>query len=233
MLPAIAIQVPLLVAPLLPVPQPTRDCRLEVLTPQALEEQTFDEFNRAIDRYVTLHRRMARSLATPRAFDDEDLFRTDELRAALLAARPQARPGTFFTAHTAMRLRERIDDAFLNHPGAAADAITRRGYAPLPGEPGPVVNQPFPAVVAGAQWLPLIRALPPLPRELDFALWGRDLVLVDVAANLVLDACSPTRCRRRRIPASFTPSYRGAAAERPLRAVGSGHHYCFQAAARW
>jgi hypothetical protein len=184
---AIAIQVPLLVTPLLQLLPPTRDCRLEVLTPQAVQEQTFAEFHSAIERYVTLHRRLARSLAAPRVFDDENLFRTDELRAALVAARPQARPGTFFTAHTALRLRERIDLAFLHHTGAAADVIVRGGYDPLPGEPAPVVNQPFPAVVAAARWLPLARALPPLPSELDFALWGRDLVLVDVAANLVLD----------------------------------------------
>jgi hypothetical protein len=65
--------------------------------------------------------------------------------------------------------------------------MVRSGYDPLPGEPGPEVNQPFPPVVATARWLPLVRALPGLPLELDFALWGRDLVLIDVAANLALD----------------------------------------------
>jgi hypothetical protein len=29
--------------------------------------------------------------------------------------------------------------------------------------------------------------LPALPPELDYAIWGRDLVLIDIAANLVLD----------------------------------------------
>jgi hypothetical protein len=32
-----------------------------------------------------------------------------------------------------------------------------------------------------------VRALPVIPRELEYAFWGRDLVLVDVAANLVID----------------------------------------------
>jgi hypothetical protein len=184
---AIAIQVPLLIVPLLQLPQPTRECRLEVLTPQALQERAFADFDRAVDRYMTLHRRLARPLAAPQLLDDEDLFRTGELRAAIVAARPQARPGTFFTPGTALLLRERIDRAFLHHPGAAAAQAVLGGYDPLPGESGPEVNQPFPPVVAAARWLPLVRALPPLPLELDFAVWGRDLVLIDVAANLVLD----------------------------------------------
>jgi hypothetical protein len=92
-----------------------------------------------------------------------------------------------FTFEMTFVLRQRIDDAFQRHPGAGIDAITRGGYEPLPGEPGPEVSQPFPPIVASVRWLPLVRALPPLPRELDFALWGRDLVLVDADANLVLD----------------------------------------------
>ena len=33
----------------------------------------------------------------------------------------------------------------------------------------------------------MVRALPALPPELDYAVRGRDLVLVDVEANLVID----------------------------------------------
>jgi hypothetical protein len=185
MVAAFVIHVPLLVLPLLQ-PAPTRDCLLEVLTPQAIEERALSEFNVAVEHYVKLHRRLARSLPMPPAFDDEDPFAADDLRAVIVAARPNARSGAFFTPQVAMRLKERIDLAFLHHPGAA-DAVIRGGYEPVPGEPGPVVNQPFPRVAASVRWLPLASALPALPRELDFALWGRDLVLLDVTANLVLD----------------------------------------------
>jgi hypothetical protein len=183
----IAIQIPLVVLPVLQVPQPTRDCQLEVLSRQAIEERAFAAFDTAVQRYVVLHRHLARSLAIPSFHDDDDLFHTEGLRAAIVAARPQAGAGMFFTTEVTILLRERIDAAFASHPGAATAAIVRGGYEPLPGEPGPQVNEPFPPVVASVRWMPLVRALPPLPRELDFALWGRDLVLVDVAANLVLD----------------------------------------------
>jgi hypothetical protein len=181
----IAIQIPLVVLPVLQVPPPTRDCLLEVLSRQAIEERAFAGFDTAVQRYVVLHRHLARSLAMPH--DDDDLFHSEGLRAAIIAARPQAGAGQFFTSEVTILLRERIDAAFAAHPGAATSAIVRGGYEPLPGEPGPQVNEPFPPVVASVRWMPLGRALPPLPRELDFALWGRDLVLVDVAANLVLD----------------------------------------------
>jgi hypothetical protein len=152
-----------------------------------LEERAFAAFDTTVQRYVTLHRDLARSLAIPPFRDDDDLFHTETLRAAIMAARPQAGAGMFFTSEVTILLRERIDAAFARHPGAATSVITRGGYEPLPGEPGPQVNEPFPPVAASVRWMPLVRALPPLPRELDFALWGRDLVLVDVAANLVLD----------------------------------------------
>jgi hypothetical protein len=187
MLAAIALQVPLLVLPILQLPQPTRNCQLETLSPQTFEEQAFARFETAVDEYARLQRHLARSLPVPPIFGEDEMFRTDDLREAIVAARPQARPGMFFTFEMAFVLRQRIDDAFQRHPGAGTNVVTRGGYEPVPGEPGPEVNQPFPAVVASVRWLPLVRALPPLPRELDFALWGRDLVLVDVDANLVLD----------------------------------------------
>jgi hypothetical protein len=37
------------------------------------------------------------------------------------------------------------------------------------------------------QWPGLVRALLVIPRELDDACWGRDLMLVDGDANLVVD----------------------------------------------
>ena len=182
----IAIQVPLLLSPLL-IAHPTRDCRLEVLAPQAVENRALSGFDVAVDEYARLHRRIARSLPMPPAFDTEDDFVTGELRDAIVAARPNVRRGMFFTPDVALFLQQRIDWAFLHHPGAAADATLRGGYDPLAGEAGPVVNQPFAPAVASVRWLPLVRALPALPPELEFALWGRDLVLVDVRANLVLD----------------------------------------------
>ena len=187
MLATILVRVPLVLVPLLPFPAPPRDCQLELLTPQALEERTLGEFDRQVMAYVTLHRQLARFLPPIHMFfDDEGGLVSDELRASLVAARPLARPGSFFTPAVAELLKRRIDDALLYGAGYGAMPL----YEPLPGEPAPTVNQPFPSVLGSVRWPALVSALPIVPRELDYAFWGRDLVLVDVDANLVIDVLS-------------------------------------------
>jgi hypothetical protein len=187
MLATILIRAPLVLFPLLGVPEPPRDCQLELLTPQALEERTLGEFDRQVTAFVTLHRQVARSLPPVHVFlDDEGGLASDELRESLVAARPLARPGVFFTPAVAELLKRRIDDALLYGVGSSAMPL----YEPLPGEPAPAVNQPFPSVLGSVQWPALVRALPAVPRELDYAFWGRDLVLVDLDANLVIDILS-------------------------------------------
>jgi hypothetical protein len=187
MLATILTRIPLVLVPLLPLPDSPRDCQLEVLTPQALEERTLGEFDRQVSAYVVLHRHLARSLPPLHMFpvfpDEEGTLVSDELRAALVVVRPQARQGGFFTPALGELLKRRLDDALLHGAGYAAMPM----YEPLPGEPAPTVNQPFPFVLESVQWPALVRALPVIPRELEYAFWGRDLVLVDVAANLVID----------------------------------------------
>ena len=181
MLATILLTIPIGVLPIVPLSHPTRDCRLEVLTPAAIEERAFVDFQTRIDAYMALHRRLARSTgAMP---DDEGDFFGDEMRAALVAARPHARQGGFFTPAVETALRMRIDRSLL----LGLPVIGGRPYEPLLGEPAPAVNSAFPVVSGAVTWQALFLKLPELPPELGYALWGRDLVLVDVVANLVLD----------------------------------------------
>jgi hypothetical protein len=79
-----------------------------------------------------------------------------------------------------------------------ADALTARGF--LPEEmvaasleeaddeaPLPVVNGRFPWRRGAAMWPCVLEALPRLPHELQYRLVGRDLVLVDTHADLIVD----------------------------------------------
>ena len=50
----------------------------------------------------------------------------------------------------------------------------------------PVVNEPLPWSGMGSGW-PLFTDLPRLPLELEYRLIGRDVVLLDARANMVLD----------------------------------------------
>jgi hypothetical protein len=186
MLATILIHLPLVLVPVLSQP-PTGSCQFDVLTPQALEERAVTRFNGAVQEYVTLHRRLARTVAPDEMFDEEGWFAGEAvLREALIAARPGARQGQFFTPGVAQVIRDRIDEALLrrvHHPGDQA-------LARLDGDENlwiPAVNEPFPSRLEATAWPVLVQELPALPRELDYAVWGRALVLVDVSANLVID----------------------------------------------
>jgi len=197
MLATIFVRFPLALIPLLPLPDSPRDCQLEVLTPQALEERTLDEFHGRVSAYVMVHRYLARSLPPVHLFlDEEATLVNDELRTALVAAYPQAGPGRIFTPAVGELLRKRIDDALRYR--VVHGPMT--GYEPLWGEPPPMVNQPFPPVLVGsAYWPALAQVLPVIPEELEYLFWGRDLVLVDVDANLVIDVL------REALPESVRP----------------------------
>jgi hypothetical protein len=154
------------------------------LAPQALEERTLDEFHGRVRAYVMVHRYLARSLSPVHLFlDEETTLVNDELRTALVAAYPLAGPGRVFTSAIGDLLRKRIDAAL--DSGIAGGPMT--GYEPLLGEPPPMVNQLFPPVLGSAYWPALAQLLPEIPDELEYLFWDRDLVLVDVDANLVID----------------------------------------------
>jgi hypothetical protein len=174
----------LALSPIGQIPQPRRDCSLEVVTTETIEQRTIADFQARLDAYVALQRRLTRSLGATATFTDEegDMVR-DQLRAVLVAARPLARQGDFFTPSMARVVTGRIDRALLR--GIAAMPL--RLYEPLSGEPPPAVNQAFPWVAMSVEWPALFRELPALPPELGYAVWGRDLVLVDMDANFVLD----------------------------------------------
>jgi hypothetical protein len=182
MLATILIHVPLVLVPLLPLAEPTRDCQLEVSRHSAIEESALREFEASVETYVDLHRRLARWMSPAQLFDEGGVL-GDELRDVIVAARPEARQGDFFTPPVAEVFRARIDIALLHGVAGVAAQL----YAPLPGEVAPAVNQPFPMVFGTVQWPTLVSKLPMLPRELGYAFWGRDLVLVDLPANLVVD----------------------------------------------
>jgi hypothetical protein len=183
MLGTVLVHMPLAMLPIVQLSQPTRDCRLEVLPPQVIEERILSDFDAGIQTYAALTRRLFRAMGPALSVNDESGFLDDELRAAILAARPLARQGDFFTPPVADVIRRRIDRALLLGIARTSAPL----YVPLPGEPVPEVNKPFPAILGAVHWPELMSELPPLPFEVSYALWGRALVLIDVQANLVLD----------------------------------------------
>jgi hypothetical protein len=172
------------VLPILGLPEATGDCRLEILALQTIDKRTITEFEANVEAYVRLHRHFVRALPMTQLSDEEGWSVSDELRAALVVARPLARQGGFFTPRVTDMFRSRIDRALLLNAVAPPPAPL---YEPLLGEPGPSVNEQFPRVLRSVEWPALAGVLPVIPAELAYAFWGRDLVLVDVSADLVID----------------------------------------------
>jgi hypothetical protein len=182
MLGTVLVHMPLAMLPIVQLSQPTRDCLLDT-PPQVIEERILAGFSDNIRVYADLTRRFARAMGPAAALNEESGFIGDELRVAIVAARPRAVQGGFFTPPVADVIRRRIDRALLLGVARTAAPL----YEPLVGGPLPEVNKAFPAVLGAVHWPELLRELPPLPFELSYALWGRTLVLMDVQANLVLD----------------------------------------------
>jgi hypothetical protein len=112
----------------------------------------------------------------------------EAMRTAIRAVRPSAQPGDLFDAASAELLRNRIQDALVAADETTAEILHRQrepqtsaGTAPL------VPNAEFPW--AQGSYLPpvLFEILPTLPPELQFRTVGRDLVLLDIDASMVVD----------------------------------------------
>lgn len=182
--------VPLLLAPLVQLPTPTAECQLEVLTPLAQEERTLTEFNVRIDRYVMLHRRLERWLPPEQMFDDWDEMgeARDALADAIRDARPHARPGDIFSPGFRALVARRVEETLARASYDLGTVLAAINDEVVPGGPRLKVNGRFPwEHVGAAMWPALLQRLPALPRELEYRFVDRDLVLIDIHADLVVD----------------------------------------------
>ena len=144
-------------------------------------------FLQRVDEYVALHRRLEGPL--PQAMVTADpaaiLAPRRALAAAIRTARAQARQGDIFSPPVAAYFRIVVADAL--RTGGITDMLAiveDENSVHTPAR----VNGEYPA----GRSIPLmptclLLALPPLPPELQYAFVGRDLILRDVHAGLIVD----------------------------------------------
>lgn len=157
-------------------------------TPDA-QRQTLQHFNVSIQQYVQLHRQIERQLPPLRARSDahEIVESSNAMASALQTIRAGAREGNIFTPAVASLLRSRIAEA-LDARGFTAEQVIAASLEEADAEaPLPAVNGRFPWRRGAEMWPCVLNALPTLPDELQYRIVGRDLVLIDVHANLVVD----------------------------------------------
>jgi hypothetical protein len=138
-------------------------------------------------QYAELHRRIAASLpALSLTADAEQRARAQRaLAAGIREARATAVMGDIFTARASVHLRRWIEVAVRERGGMTAmfgdEYATALPFATLN------INQELPWGAGDLEFPITLTELPPLPDELAYRLWGRDLLLVDLEANLVVD----------------------------------------------
>ena len=147
------------------------------------------EFKVRVDKYADLHKQLAKGAATQKETSDPaqiDAAKT-ALAAKVQAARASAKQGDIFTPAIRPVFRRLLAPELRGEEGRDAKAVIKDD-APAPGTVPFKVNakypedQPLPSVPAN-----LLLTLPSLPAPLEYRIVGQHLLLLDTAADLVVD----------------------------------------------
>ena len=185
---ALIVSIPLVLVPVLSVPVQA-DCGVAPVSPTAVETPILEVFNQRIDQYMKVHNDVERRLSLKRSFDDaEEMFRAVEaLRSGIRAARPDAGRGAILTPDIGALIRTRLETRLADCGQKVEDVLAFINEERLPGASAPTINKRFPWELGSAMWPSFMGVLPPLPDELEYRFADRDLVLIDIHANVVID----------------------------------------------
>src|SRR5215471_18287353 len=155
---------------------------------QAEDAAGFKEFSDHVQQYVQLHKSVESTLPSLKPTDRPEMIAAHQeaLARKIREARPHAQVGDIFTSKVREAFRHAIRGEFQGPHAPHARATIRQG--------DPVkevhlrVNQVYPKAVPYTTVPPtLLLKLPKLPPEVVYRIVGRDLVLLDDKANLVVD----------------------------------------------
>jgi hypothetical protein len=153
------------------------------------EHAAVTEFTSRVDRYMNLRWMLEASLGPDTlCADPEETQRAHtNLANAIRAERASARTGDLFTPAVAGFFRRQISAA-LRESGRELRTSLEDPTTGMPIDlPSVEVNGMLPWGAGERLWPSLMKTLPDLPAELDYQLVGRDLVLLDVSLNIVVD----------------------------------------------
>lgn len=145
------------------------------------------DFKKRIDTYMELHNKLKREAPPLRETKDPAKIQAsqDGLAEKIQAARADAKPADIFTPEIRQQLRKLMYPELKGADGAETkEALKEDAPKGVPIK----VNAKYP----DAEPLPtmppnLLAALPKLPEELEYRVIGKNLILLDVHANLIID----------------------------------------------
>ncbi len=171
-----------------------------IVEAQRDSSQPLSRFRQQVSEYMALKARVAATVPSRSGTHTFEQFveANRRLREALRQARKDAAIGDMFTEDARPVLRDLIAETLAEHGIDVGDLLADMKADRLPGAAPVRLNEPF-AWQRGFIMAPcLLEALPGLPRDLEYRLDARNLVLVDMDVNLVLDILE--RALPRRVP---------------------------------
>ncbi len=148
----------------------------------------FEDFAKRVDQYAALRNTLADSVGPlDPTWDQAKIFvRSTKLADAIRTARSGAKPGDIFTPEAATIIATLITQEYSRRPDTVLNA---RGDAQreLP-DFVPEVNQIYPTTYPLATFpATLLPLLPRLPKELEYRIVSKYLILRDIEANVIID----------------------------------------------
>ena len=155
---------------------------------EAPDGKAFAEFLSQVQAYVNLHKSVQSSLPALKSSALPEMITAHQqaLARKIREARPHAKRGDIFTEASRKAFREAVGAEFQGPHGHGARTTIRQG------EPLKTthlhVNEPYPDGVPFTTVPPtLLLKFPKLPEQVAYRIVVRDLILLDVEANLVID----------------------------------------------
>lgn len=150
-------------------------------------EDAREVFLQRVNEYVAIHRRLEAGLPPQVVTSNVEALRAPRLAMAraMRQARTQARQGDVFTPEVAVVFRTTIGETLERHGITNLLAlIEEENTVHIPA----AVNGDYPAGRAIPLILPcLLAVLPGLPEEVQYSFVGRDLILWDLHAGIIVD----------------------------------------------
>jgi hypothetical protein len=168
-------------------------CSLSAQAPRARanpDAGMLADFHAKIEAYNTLRGNLARqSPPLKETTNPAEIAHAEKALAAnIRAARSTAKRGDIFTPATEALFRRLIRPPMTTGPDAVENNAVIKEDAPQPSEVPFKVNGEYPKDVPMSTVPPdVLKALPPLPENLQFRIVGKHLILLCTQGNLIID----------------------------------------------
>lgn len=148
------------------------------------------DFKDRVDLYMKVYEKQEKGAAQPKETSDPAKIKTtqDTLAARIQAARSTAKHGDVFTPEIRQLFRRLMYPETKGPDGPETKKAIKEDGPPPPQSKTLKVNARFPEGEPLPTMPPnLLARLPQLPEELEYRILGKDLILRDVNANLIVD----------------------------------------------